>query len=404
MATLHLLKPQADILMDFETPILAAVAGSGGGKTCLGYWWLATRMEREPGYGWAMAEPTYPMLAKIIINSPDPNRPNLVAFLDQIDHQPRFNRTDKIIETRYGMIYLGSADNPDGMQGAAVKGYWLDEAGMMRLLAYETAEQRVGLFEGQVLLTTTPYNRGWLKTEVHDKADGKYIHYETWRSLENPAYPDRRYHLLKAKMSKHRAAMMLDAQFARPEGMIYGDFNEDKCVVPRFDIPEDWFIYVGMDFGGVNTAAIFYAEDPETARLYAFAEYLAGGLTCAGHALRLQEIVGDRQLMRVVGGAASEDQWRQEFAAAGWDVECPVISSVEVGIDRVVAKHKEDLIYVFDDLAHYLDEKRSYSRKMDESGLPTEGIEDKARFHHMDCERYIVSQLSSRAAFAADMA
>lgn len=397
---LRLIVPQDQILRDFTTPTLAAIAGTGGGKTMLGYWCLAVRMEREPGYGWGMAEPTYQMLAKIILNSPDPNRPNLMDFLRRIGHQPKLNKTDKIINTRYGLIYLGSADNPDTMQGAAVKGYWLDEAGQMSLLAYQTAEQRCAFYEGQVLITTTPYNRGWLLTEISDKV-GPLIHVETWRSIDNPAFPKRRYEMLKGTMASHRFGMMFEAKFERPEGLIYS-FNESKCIIPRFDIPPEWYVYVGMDFGGVNTAALFFAEEPETGKLYAFREYLAGGISASQHVTELERIAEGMTIFTVVGGSASEEQWRREFAAAGWGIQQPQISAVEVGIDRVISQHSKDNLYIFDDLKLYLDEKRGYARLLDESGKPTEKIANKEKYHLLDAERYIISELAMRGAYAFD--
>ena len=395
--------PQSLILTDRITPTIAAIAGTGGGKTILGYWWLSERMTREPGFGWGLAEPTYQMLAKIILNSPDPNRPNLVDYLDSLEgFNPKLYKSDKIIETDKGLIYLGSADNPDTMQGAAVKGYWLDEAGMMGLLAYQTVEQRVSFYEGQILITTTPYNRGWLMTEVADKNDGVNIHVESWRSIDNPVYPKRRYYYLQSKMARHRFGMMFDARFERPEGLIYASFNEEKCVIPRFPIPPEWFVYVGMDFGGVNTAALFIAEDPESGKLYAFHEYLMGGKTAAQHAADFFLITEGMNVFKICGGSKSEQQWRDEFIAAGWFVEEPSISAVEVGIDRVIGQHNADNLYYFDDLKLTLDEKRSYARALDDSEQPTEKIDNKERFHLMDAERYIVSYLATRAAYAFD--
>ena len=86
----------------------------------------------------------------------------------------------------------------------------------------------------------------------------------------------------------------------------------------------------------------------------------------------------------------SEDQWRDEFRAAGLPVREPDIKDVEVGIDRVYGAHKRNELYVFDDLSGYLDEKLRYSRKVDANGEPTEEIEQKNTFHYMDAERYIV--------------
>ena len=58
--------------------------------------------------------------------------------------------------------------------------------------------------------------------------------------------------------------------------------------------------------------------------------------------------------------------------------------------------HKKHEIIVFDDLASYLDEKRTYSRKVDEAGEPTDEIENKNAFHHMDAERYIMSYIKRK--------
>ena len=59
--------------------------------------------------------------------------------------------------------------------------------------------------------------------------------------------------------------------------------------------------------------------------------------------------------------------------------------------------HARSEIFVFDDLSGYLEEKLTYSRKVDERGEPTEEIEDKSSFHHMDAERYVVSYVKGGA-------
>ena len=69
-----LLPGQSRLLTNFQDRILAAVAGTGAGKTMTGYWWLQSRLETFPGNTWGLAEPTWPMLDKIILNSSDPDR------------------------------------------------------------------------------------------------------------------------------------------------------------------------------------------------------------------------------------------------------------------------------------------------------------------------------------------
>jgi len=392
---IKLLPGQADILTNFTASILAAIAGTGGGKTILVYWWLHSRMEAYPGLTWGLAEPTFPLLSKVILTSSDPERPSLEEYFRQVGHHPDYHAVDKIMFTDVGKIYLGSADNPDSMQGAALKGYALDEAGLMKLLALDTATQRVAMMNGQVLLATTPYNSGWLKTEIADKADGKEIVVRRWRSIDRPGFPIASYEREKRRLPPWRFAMIYDAQFERPAGLIYGAFNELTCLINRFPLPKEWPRYVGHDFGGANPAAMFYAQDPATGYFYAYHEYLPGaGRSTYEHVEEFKKITAGTNVLKRAGGSHQEDEIRQGYTAHGWPIQEPKIHKVEAEIDKVIGLHQLNKLFVFNDLRNYLDEKRSFSRKLDDNYNPTEEIEDKERFHLMDAERYILSDFT----------
>ena len=394
---LTLLPGQAALLADFKSSVLAAIAGTGGGKTILGYWWLHSRMEAMPGYTWAVAEPTYSMLDKIVLYSSDPGRPSLEGYLRKVNHKPEWiDKKSLILKTAFGQIYLGSADRPDSMQGAAVKGYWLDESGQMRALAHDTARQRCAMFEGQVLHTTTPYNLGALKTDIWDKRDEPGIHVETWRSIDRPGFPIARYEEERGRLPPWRFAMMYDAKFDRPVGLIYNAFNEAVCVIPRFPIPNTWLIFTGHDFGADNPCALFYAQDPATGNFYLFHEYLPGpGLSANEHVLAFKKITYGYNVIKRVGGSKSgEDENRQLYNAHGWVINEPKIGHVEPRIDKVIGMHLLNKLFVFNDLRGYLDEKRTFSRELDEQGLPTMNIEDEERFHCMSAEQYIISDFT----------
>jgi hypothetical protein len=141
-----------------------------------------------------------------------------------------------------------------------------------------------------------------------------------------------------------------------------------------------------MDYGGVHTAAVCYAENPDSGTLYLIKEYVAGDKTSEEHATDLRKWGASLW----IGGSSSEEQWRREFRKEGLPVNGPRITEVEIGINRVFACHKENTLYVFDTCTKYLDEKMRYSRKLDASGQPTEAIKDKNDYHLMDAERYIV--------------
>ena len=377
---------------------------TGGGKTQTGYWWLHSRMEAYPGFTWGMAEPTYPMLSKVIIESSDPDRPSLMDYFKQVGHHPEYRAVDKILYTDYGKIYLGSADNPNSMQGAAVRGYWLDEAGQMSLLAYETATQRCSMMNGQVLLTTTPYNLGWLLMNIVKKDNQDGIHVERWRSIDRPGFPRESYERARRTLPVWRFRMLYDAEFERPAGLIYDSFDEKICVIDRISIHKEWPVYSGHDFGGSNPAAMFYAQDPGTGYFYAFASYKFGVKTVAEQTEEFKKITAGYNVIKRAGGSHQEQGWRDDYTAHGWPIQEPKYSnSVEVGIEKVYALHKLNKLFVFRDMSDYLDEKLSYSRKLDDNYNPTDEIQDKARFHLMDSERGILSDFTPETVTGGDV-
>lgn len=234
---------------------------------------------------------------------------------------------------------------------------------------------------------------GWLKQKVYDrwKAGDKTYDVIRFDSTENPAFPKEEFERARATLPPWKFDLFYRALFSRPAGMIYDCFDEERHKVRRFALPREWPRFLGLDFGGVNTAGVFIAREPGTERLYLYREYLAGGRTAKEHVAALLD--GEPMVPFAVGGAKSEDQWRNEFRAAGLPVRGPVVDDVEVGINRVYATHKLDQLFVFDDLAGYLEQKLTYARELDDAGEPTEKIEDKETFHFMDAERYIVGYL-----------
>lgn len=299
------------------------------------------------------------------------------------------DRYDPLVATT---VIFGYAAEPESLESATAKAAWLDEAGQKRfkLGSWEAILRRLSLAMGRVLVTTTPYDLGWLKQKLWDrwrKGDPD-IDVVRFDSTENPAFPEAEFARAKRDLPPWKFDLFYRAIFTRSAGLIYDAFDERIHEVPRFAIPATWRRYLGLDFGGVNTAGVFYAEEPETGRLFAYREYKHGGRTAGQHATEL--LKGEPMIPVTVGGSLSEDQWRAEFGAGGLPVQPPAVKEVEIGIDRVYAAHKANQIIVFDDLEGYLEEKLTYSRVVGDDGEPTEAIEDKSTFHFMDAERYII--------------
>ena len=153
--------------------------------------------------------------------------------------------------------------------------------------------------------------------------------------------------------------MMARGEFTRPAGLIYDRFDPRRHVRPRFALPEEWNRYAGLDFGAVNTAGVFLAEEESqgrpTGRYVAYRTYHPGRkMEPAEHYGAL--VKGEPRLPVFVGGARSEDEWRERFSAAGIPVCEPPVHGVEPGIDTVYELIATDKLIVMDDLADLLDE------------------------------------------------
>lgn len=392
--------------------IIAVLAGTQGGKTSWLPWWLWREIQRtaDPAGGgndYLAVTASYDLFKLKFL-------PALREVFEHVFRIGRYWAADRVIELRdpatglfwgkraddrmWGRIILRSAESGGGLESATARGAIGDEAGQdsFTIETWWALRRRIALHQARICIGTTLYNLGWLKSELYDpweKAKRQHAEIDViqFDSVDNPAFPADEYERARLLLPRWKFDMQYRGRYSRPAGLIYDSFNETLCKVPRFAIPDSWQRYLGLDFGGVNTAGVFFAEEPTTKRLFAYREYKAGGRSAKEHAEAL--INGEPMIPFCVGGSKSEGQWRTEFRRGGLPVGEPDVSEVEIGINRVYAQHAKNAIVVFDDLAGYLDEKGRYSRKVDAAGEPTEEIEDKNTFHHMDAERYIIGRI-----------
>src|SRR5207247_1334398 len=102
-------------------------------------------------------------------------------------------KTDLTEET---VVIFCHANDPESLESATAKAAWCDEAGQnrFRLGSWEAIQRRLALHSGRVLVTSTPYNLGWMKQKLWDpwEASGKNhpeIDVIRFDSTENPSFP-----------------------------------------------------------------------------------------------------------------------------------------------------------------------------------------------------------------------
>lgn len=325
------------------------------------------------------------------------------------------NETERVIEVpdTKQRIRAKTAWNADTLRGDYADLLILDEYQLMN----EDAWERVGApmladNDGDAVFIYTPpslYSAGVSKARDPRHASKLFKKAQTlegWETFhfsshENPHISKEGLNRLVQDMSPtaYRQEILAEDEDIEDSWLIYGKFDHRTCVIPRVRVDPAWPRYVGHDFGGANPAALFLAQDPGTGIVWAYDEYLPGGGRSAyEHVVEFKRLAEGLTVLKRVGGSHQEDEVRQAYTAQGWPISEPRITNVRAGIDRVRALIEHNRLYVFEDMRHLLAEIYNYLWKIGPDGKPTDEIQDKAKFHLLDCLRAVAGEFKPELA------
>ena len=377
---------------DSEKRFIFIIAGTQSGKTSFLPLWLDREINGKGEGDYLAVTSTYDLLKMKFLPELQNYFVHLFGWEYSASEKTIFRQYKPRMFTR---IICRSADAEGGLESASGKGALFDECGQdgVKVGAWEAILRRLSLSQGRVLAGTTPYNMGWLKTQIFDKwrAGDPNIQVIQFKSTMNPSFPMEEYERARRDLPTWKFEMFYNGEFTRPAGMIYEDFNQNH-IVPAFNIPADWPRYLGVDFGAVHTCNVWIAQDPASGLYYLYRERLVGNKTTEQHVTEIKQY--NEYNLRTWGGAKSETQQRMDWSAAGLSVMEPLIWEVEPGINRVIALLKNKRLFIFDICIGTIDQFGTYSRILDANGQPTEKIKDKETYHYVDAVRYVASGLS----------
>lgn len=306
-----------------------------------------------------------------------------------------YNKSEGLVTLTNGsQILFGGLDDPLKLGSLELGWAGIDEA-------IESTEDDWRMLEGRLRLIDVPH------TIMAATNPGPPAHYlyrmfftehrgEVYQAgtLENPELPEDYKQRLEEFEGTYYDRYVL-GKWVGMEGLVYSAFDEKICLIPRFEIPKSWLVYVGHDFGDAHTAALFLAENPGTGEFFAFSEYLPG--TEKGiydHVRDFKAIAEGYNVIKRVGGNHAEGQIRQGYTSQGWPISEPKHSQ-DVKLQRklVQGMHRLNKVYIFNDLANYYRELLSMAFKKDGSTL-TDAIENESRFHLLACARYLLSDFT----------
>jgi hypothetical protein len=185
--------------MNSTARFIVVLAGTQGGKTSFGPFWLSEEIAAIGPGDHLIVTPTYPLLKLKAL-------PVFLNLFQTILGLGSYQKADKVFtfdalgeirtwgseqETPTRVIF-GHAQDPESLESATAKSAWLDEAGQnkFKLSSYEAVIRRLSLAQGRILITTTPYNLGWLKQTFWDNREADPdIEVIRFDSTDNPAFP-----------------------------------------------------------------------------------------------------------------------------------------------------------------------------------------------------------------------
>jgi hypothetical protein len=370
--------------------IVAMLAGSQGGKTVLGPHWMHREIERCGEGDYLVGTATFPLLNLKLLSE------YRLVFCELLRWGKYSERNGThLIESndKKSRIIFFSATNPESIESATAKAAHLDEAGQkqFRQDTWQAVNRRLAIHQGRILITTTLYTLGWLKTDVYDrwKAGDRDIEVIQFDSIANPAYPMAEYERARSTLPPWKFAMFNRGRYETPAGLVHDSFGAAD-IIDRFPIPKDWLVYVGHDFGIANPAALFTAQNPATGELFYWHEYLPGsGRSVHDHVEAWAKITSGYNVIARVGGNHAEQETRDAYTAHGWHIIEPRQRSVAEQVLRVIGQERLHKIKVFRDLSGIIEEKQTFSYELDDKYQPTDKYEDEASMHLLAAERYL---------------
>ena len=380
---------------NFKTQYAAAIAGIQSGKTFLGCYWIANQISQYQDESFLIAAPSYKML----------QQSTLQKFFQEFPQFRKWYKEQKqeIQLPTGGTNFVRSMDNPLSVEGMTIRAAWLDEAGQMPLMSWTVVRSRTSITRGKVLITTTPYNMGWLYQNFYlpwQRGEDEDLSVFTWPSISNP-YFDKDFFLKEKKRLKpEEFSRRYEGTFAKMEGLVYDIKNYHLLDTIDFK-PE--ITIAGINWGYKKAAAIVVIKIHQD-KYYIVDEWYEAGKT-------QKEIVQQMMKMQNQHGIntwydGSKDLSKTDFASRNTGLYVlPYENKKEDlgnGISLIQQLMVENRVYLFNKCINTYNDFETYSyfeekedgenKKLDEPMDKNNRLMDAMRFAihgHMPASRFL---------------
>lgn len=369
---------------NFETQFGACVAGVQSGKTYLGAHWAGKKCLEFPDKNGIIVAPTYNILRAA----------TLKKFFDVFPELRVYYKEQKgeIQLPTGGTVYVRSADNPLGIEGITAHWAWLDEGGMCSILTWTVLRSRVSMTRGQILITTTPYNMGWLYLNFYLpwKEGDKNFSFFSWKSVDNPYYDKEFYEAEKGRLPPEEFARRYQGEFRKMTGLVW-DIPEEAVIEPIEGLAQKADARVmGVDWGFRNPAAVvvLYLHDRNW---YVVDEWKKAEQSTEQIVQVANNLLKTHNTFKVYPDPAEPDRVEELKNAhlPVYDANKDVIGGVNLIRELIYQKR----FFVYNTCKEFIDEASMYhypEAKLDIEGKELKEVPEKFNDHLCDAVRYAI--------------
>jgi PBSX family phage terminase large subunit len=290
---------QWDFIQD-PADIVLAVAGKRGGKTCAAaikfIQDITDNLKAGVEGDYLIVGPTYNLLRNGTV-------PTLMKYWPR--KLGTYRRSESRIKLPNGKngeehyVFILSADEPDRIEAFGVLEAWLDEAGQYRQEVWDKVQQRLttlpGHGSGRVIFSTSPYGAvtSWLNQDLILRAKNMpWVKVHRWSTFDNPFIDHTVANRFRESGNSQIFQRDFMGEYTQIEGLIYPDFSRlsEDYVVKPFDVPANWPLFAGIDYGFTDpTVILILAKDPEAKVFYIIGEYYKDGKSIHGEEGQLKD-------------------------------------------------------------------------------------------------------------------
>lgn len=296
--------------------------------------------------------------------------------------------------------YTGSIRGVGSIRGMTSYGAYINEASLATHDVFQEILQRCSIEGARIICDTNPdIPTHWLKTDYIDNSDPKARIKSFTFTIDDNTFLSKDYvESIKAATPK---GMFYDrgilGQWVTGDGIVYRDFDKDKMVISREQVPDDLEYYVGIDWGYEHPNPIILLGDDKNGNTYVLADYTQKHKFIdywIRIAKNLQASFG-RNLIFYADSARPDNV--NEFQANG--INCiNANKNIMPGIECVARKMRIGQFYVVDTAASGLLEEIYQYAWDDKTGLPLK--ENDVRHNdRLDAIRYAIYSRNKKGGF-----